>query len=101
MLLGYTFSTFARTQMQAMQLTFFFFLPSILLSGFMFPFHGMPGWAQDIGEIFPLTHFLRVVRAVMLKGANLHDIGLEFAMLALFIPIYAILALTRFRRTLD
>ena len=100
-LLGYTFSTFARTQMQAMQLTFFFFLPSILLSGFMFPFHGMPGWAQAIGQIFPLTHFLRVVRAVMLKGANLHDIGFELAMLALFIPIYAVLALTRFRRTLD
>ncbi len=100
-LLGYTLSSFARTQMQAMQLTFFFFLPSILLSGFMFPFHGMPGWAQAFGETFPLTHFLRVVRAVMLKGANLDDIGLEFAALALFVPIYAGLALTRFRRTLD
>jgi ABC-2 type transport system permease protein len=84
-----------------MQLTFFFFLPSLLLSGFMFPFHGMPGWAQDFGQTFPLTHFLRVVRAVMLKGANFRDIGFELAVLALFVPIYAALALTRFRRTLD
>jgi ABC-2 type transport system permease protein len=100
-LLGYTFSTFARTQMQAMQLTFFFFLPSILLSGFMFPFHGMPVWAQDVGEILPLTHFLRVVRAVMLKGANLGQVGFELSILGLFVAIYAFLALTRFRRTLD
>jgi ABC-2 type transport system permease protein len=100
-LLGYTFSTFARTQMQAMQLTFFFFLPSILLSGFMFPFHGMPDWAQDVGQIFPLTHFLRVVRAVMLKGANLNDVGFELTILGLFVLVYAFLALTRFRRTLD
>ena len=100
-LLGYTFSTFARTQMQAMQLTFFFFLPSILLSGFMFPFHGMPDWAQDVGQIFPLTHFLRVVRAVMLKGANLNDVGFELTILGLFVLAYAFLALTRFRRTLD
>ncbi len=70
-LLGYTISTIARTQMQAMQLTFFFFLPSILLSGFMFPYRGMPGWAQAFGEILPLTHFLRIIRAVMLKGAEL------------------------------
>ena len=69
--LGYTSRRVARNQMQAMQMTFFFFLPSILLSGFMFPFRGMPGWAQVIGEIFPLTHFLRIVRAVMLKGAEL------------------------------
>ena len=69
-LLGYTISTVARTQMQAMQLTFFFFLPSLLLSGFMFPYRGMPDWAQTLGEIFPLTHFLRIVRAVMLKGAD-------------------------------
>jgi len=100
-LLGYTFSTFARTQMQAMQLTFFFFLPSILLSGFMFPFHGMPAWAQNVGEIFPLTHFLRVVRAVMLKGANLDQVGFELSILWLFVAIYAFLALTRFRHTLD
>ena len=100
-LLGYTISTLARTQMQAMQLTFFFFLPSLLLSGFMFPFDGMPGWARALGETFPLTHFLRVVRAVMLKGATMHDIGFEFGVLALFIPIYALLALMRFRKTLD
>ena len=65
--------------MQAMQLTFFFFLPSILLSGFMFPYRGMPGWAQVLGEIFPLTHFLRVIRAVMLKGADLGTIARELA----------------------
>jgi ABC-2 type transport system permease protein len=100
-LLGYTISTMARTQMQALQLTFFFFLPSILLSGFMFPFRGMPDWAQWIGEIFPLTHFLRIVRAVMLKGATLPDIALETATLGLFILVFALFALLRFRRTLD
>ena len=83
-LLGYTFSTLARSQMQAMQLTFFFLLPSILMSGFMFPFHGMPDWAQDLGSLLPMTHFLRVVRAVMLKGANWSEIGFEFALLARF-----------------
>ena len=72
--LGYTFSTIARNQMQAMQMTFFFFLPSILLSGFMFPFRGMPGWAQVIGEAIPLTHYLRVVRTVMLKGGGLAEV---------------------------
>ncbi|WP_274423765.1 ABC transporter permease [Chelativorans sp. YIM 93263] len=100
-LLGYTISTVARTQMQALQLTFFFFLPSILLSGFMFPFRGMPVWAQWIGEIFPLTHFLRVIRAVMLKGAELSAVALETSVLALFILAYAAIALMRFRRTLD
>lgn len=100
-LLGYTISTVANTQMQALQLTFFFFLPSILLSGFMFPFRGMPFWAQWIGEIFPLTHFLRVVRAVMLKGADMPAVAFEIAVLAAFILAYAAIALTRFRRTLD
>ncbi|MER2605793.1 MAG: ABC transporter permease [Siculibacillus sp.] len=100
-LLGYFISTFAATQMQAMQLTFFFFLPSLMLSGFMFPFSGMPGWAQTIGECFPLTHFLRIVRAVMLKGAELPAIAWEWSMLAVFIVLYAGFALTRFRRTLD
>ena len=99
--LGYTFSTFARSQMQAMQLTFFFLLPSILLSGFMFPFRGMPAWAQALGNILPMTHFLRVVRAVMLKGANWSEIGFEFSVLALYVPAFALLALLRFRRTLD
>jgi ABC-2 type transport system permease protein len=100
-LLGYTFSTLARTQMQAMQLTFFFLLPSILMSGFMFPFRGMPDWARFIGNLLPMTHFLRVVRAIMLKGADLHEIGGEFAILSVFVPIFATLALLRFRRTLD
>ncbi|WP_163272292.1 ABC transporter permease [Chelativorans alearense] len=100
-LLGYTISTIARTQMQAMQLTFFFFLPSLLLSGFMFPFRGMPQWAQWLGETFPLTHFLRVIRAVMLKGADLPAVAFETGILALFILIYAAIALMRFRRTLD
>jgi ABC-2 type transport system permease protein len=100
-LLGYTFSTLARTQMQAMQLTFFFFLPSILLSGFMFPFSGMPGWAKVIGELLPLTHFLRVVRGIMLKGSTFADMQWEIAALALFALAFAGLALLRFRRTLD
>jgi ABC-2 type transport system permease protein len=100
-LLGYTISTVARTQMQAMQLTFFFFLPSLLLSGFMFPFRGMPDWAQWLGEIFPLTHFLRVIRAIMLKGADWQTVSFEIAILCVFIVAYAGLALMRFRRTLD
>ena len=100
-LLGYTFSTLARSQMQAMQLTFFFFLPSLMLSGFMFPFRGMPDWAQVLGQIFPLTHFLRVIRAVMLKGADFVTISNEIGALVLFVVIYAGLALLRFRRTLD
>lgn len=100
-LLGYTISTMARSQMQAMQLTFFFFLPSLLLSGFMFPYRGMPGWAQVLGEIFPLTHFLRVTRAVMLKGADFHAIGAEVGWLVLFVGVFAGTALLRFRRTLD
>jgi ABC-2 type transport system permease protein len=100
-LLGYTFSTLARTQMQAMQLTVFFFLPSILLSGFMFPFRGMPAWAQWLGEVLPLTHFLRLVRAVMLKGADLGNVRAPVAALVVFVLVYALLALSRFRRTLD
>ncbi|WP_322989453.1 ABC transporter permease [Hoeflea sp.] len=100
-LLGYAFSTVARTQMQAMQLTFFFFLPSLLLSGFMFPYRGMPGWAQMLGEIFPLTHFLRIIRAVMLKGADMQGVAVPLAALFLFVAVFAALALARFRRTLD
>ena len=101
LLLGYVFSTAARNQMQAMQLTFFFFLPSILLSGFMFPFSGMPRWAQWIGEFLPLTHFLRIVRAVMLKGADWPAVVQEMTALAAFIAVFAGMALLRFRRTLD
>jgi ABC-2 type transport system permease protein len=100
-LLGYAFSTLARTQMQAMQLTFFFFLPSLLLSGFMFPFRGMPDMGAALGEIFPLTHFLRIIRAVMLKGADLQAVASPLAALVLFVAGFAILALARFRRTLD
>jgi len=100
-LLGYTISTLATSQMQAMQLTFFFFLPSMLLSGFMFPFRGMPDWAQMLGELLPLTHFLRIIRAVMLKGSDWQAISFEVSMLVVFIVVYAGLALMRFRRTLD
>lgn len=101
LVLGYLISTVARTQMQAMQLTFFFFLPSLLLSGFMFPYRGMPGWAQALGEIFPLTHFLRFIRAVMLKGAGLDAVARPLAALTIFAAVLTILALLRFRRTLD
>lgn len=99
--LGYTISTFTRTQMQAMQLTFFFFLPSLLLSGFMFPFRGMPLWAQWLGEFFPLTHFNRLVRSVMLKGGDFDAVSAPFFSLVLFSLFFALLALARFRRTLD
>lgn len=99
--LGYTISTLARTQMQAMQLAFFVFLPSILLSGFMFPFRGMPKWAQGLGELLPLTHFLRLVRAVMLKGADYAAVSAPLAALTLFAIAFAGLALLRFRNTLD
>jgi ABC-2 type transport system permease protein len=87
--------------MQAMQMTFFVFLPSILLSGFMFPFKGMPVWAQVIGEVIPLTHFLRIVRGVMLKGSGLPEIAPSIWPLALFWLAIATVALVRYRRTLD
>ncbi len=99
--LGYTFSTLARTQMQAMQMTFFFFLPSILLSGFMFPFRGMPVWAQWIGEVLPLTHCLRIVRGIVLKGNGLADIMPELWAMVAFWGAVGLLALLRYRRTLD
>ncbi len=99
--LGFTISTVARNQLQAMQMTFFFFLPSLLLSGFMFPFRGMPGWAQDVGEIFPLTHFLRVVRGVLLKGNSAADIAPHLWPIAAFMFTMAAIALLRYRRTLD
>lgn len=100
-LLGYMISTVSDTQLQAMQLTFFFFLPSLLLSGFMFPYRGMPGWAQILGEIFPLTHFLRIIRAVMLKGTGFAAVQTEMLVLVLFVVLFASLALLRFKRTLD
>jgi ABC-2 type transport system permease protein len=99
--LGYTISTVARSQMQAMQMTFFVFLPSILLSGFMFPFLGMPGWAQVVGEAIPLTHFLRVVRGIMLKGAAFPEVWPNVWPLALAWVVLAAIALLRYRRTLD
>jgi ABC-2 type transport system permease protein len=99
--LGYTFSTLARTQMQAMQMTFFFFLPSILLSGFMFPFRGMPEWAQWIGQALPLTHFNRIVRGITLKGSDLSAIAPDLWPIAAFLLIVSTVALVRYRRTLD
>ena len=99
--LGFLFSTVARSQMQAMQMTFFVFLPSILLSGFMFPFHGMPGWAQAIGQVLPTTHFIRAVRAIMLKGADFADVIPDLWPLALIFCVIATLAMLRYRRTLD
>ncbi len=101
LMLGYLISTVAKTQMQAMQMTFFIFLPSILLSGFMFPFAAMPGWAQAIGEALPITHFLRIVREVVLKGAQMPDIVGDLGPLALITLALATIALARFRRTLD
>jgi ABC-2 type transport system permease protein len=98
---GYTFSTIARNQLQAVQMTFMFFLPSILLSGFMFPFRGMPQWAQVIGEVLPLTHFVRIARGVMLKGNTLADMQTDVAALAVFMLAAMGLALLRFRTTLD
>ncbi|KZL04578.1 Inner membrane transport permease YbhR [Pseudovibrio axinellae] len=100
-LLGYFISTVATTQMQALQIAFFFFLPSLLLSGFMFPYAGMPEWAQKLGEVFPLTHFLRVVRAILLKGAEWHEVSASVYMLFLFVALLSLLALKRFKRTLD
>ncbi|MFT4767419.1 MAG: ABC-2 type transport system permease protein [Glaciecola sp.] len=99
--LGFTFSTVAKSQMQAMQLTFFFFLPSLLLSGFMFPFRGMPIWAQTLGEVFPLTHFLRVVRGVMLKDANLVQLQTPLLAMIAFTVVVMAVAMLRYRRTLD
>jgi ABC-2 type transport system permease protein len=98
---GITFSTLSRNQMQAMQMTFFFFLPSILLSGFMFPFRGMPNWAQAIGEVLPLTHFLRVVRGIMLKGNGLAETWPNVWPLLLFMLVVLTIGLKRYRRTLD
>jgi ABC-2 type transport system permease protein len=98
---GITFSTIARNQLQAMQMTFFFFLPSMLLSGFMFPFRGMPRWAQAIGEVLPLTHFLRVVRGILLKGNGLADVLPELWPIGLFAAVAMTISVLRYRRTLD
>ncbi len=99
--LGFLFSTVARNQMQAMQMSFFYLLPSILLSGFMFPFAAMPGWAQALGTAIPSTHFMRVIRKIMLKGADLADIVPDLRALMIILTVVTILAMLRYKRTLD
>ncbi len=99
--MGITFSTVAQNQLQAIQLSFFFFLPSLLLSGFMFPFRGMPQWAQSIGEMLPLTHFLRIVRGIMLKGSGMEEVVLQLWQVALFAAVALMIGVTRYRQTLD
>jgi len=99
--LGITISTVAKNQLQAMQMTFFVFLPSILLSGFMFPFRGMPQWAQWLGEVFPLTHFLRIVRGILLKGNGVAEIAQDVWPLALFAAFLLTVGVKRYRQTLD
>ena len=99
--IGYTFSTVAQNQLQAMQMSIMFFLPNILLSGFMFPFAGMPVWAQWVGEMLPLTHYLRIVRSIMLKGATLSDLHYDALAMAGLMLVAMTIAVTRFRRTLD
>ena len=98
---GITFSTIARNQRQAMQMGMFFFLPNILLSGYMFPFRGMPGWAQDIGECLPLTHFLRIVRGILLKGNGLVEVAPDLWPIALFLVVMLAIGIKRYRQTLD
>ena len=99
--IGYTFSTVAQNQLQAMQMSMMFFLPNILLSGFIFPFAGMPIWAQWIGEALPLTHYIRIVRSIMLKGSNLADLHYDAIAMFVLMLIAMTIAVTRFRRTLD
>jgi ABC-2 type transport system permease protein len=99
--MGYTLSTVAANQLQAIQMTFFVFLPSMLLSGFLFPFYGMPRWAQFIGECLPLTHYLRIVRSVMLKGSGFIDLAADAGALAAFTLVVMTIAVMRFRQTLD
>jgi len=98
---GITFSTIAKNQLQAMQMSFFFFLPSILLSGFMFPFRGMPSWAQHIGSVLPLTHFLRLVRGILLKGNGLTEAATHIWPIALFVAVVMTIGVKRYRQTLD
>ena len=98
---GITISTLARNQLQAMQMSFFFFLPSLLLSGFMFPFRGMPEWAQVIGQALPLTHFLRVLRGILLKGNGFADVAGELWPILLFGVVVMTIGVLRYRRTLD
>jgi ABC-2 type transport system permease protein len=99
--LGITFSSIARNQLQAMQMTFFFFLPSMLLSGFMFPFRGMPEWAQWVGSILPLTHFLLLVRGIMLKGNDFLDLVPQIWPIVAFMLVVILIGLGFYKRTLD
>ena len=99
--LGLVISTMVQTQFQAMQVTVFFLMPSILLSGFMFPFDGMPRAAQWIAEILPMTHFMRLIRGVILRGATLPELSTELAILAGFILIAMAIAILRFNKRLD
>ena len=99
--IGYTFSTVAQNQLQAMQMSIMFFLPNILLSGFVFPFAGMPVWAQWIGECLPLTHYLRIVRAIMLKGSSVSELHYDAAVMLALMLVAMTIAVARFRRTLD
>ncbi|HEY6419256.1 MAG TPA: ABC transporter permease [Candidatus Binataceae bacterium] len=98
---GFTFSTLATNQLQAMQMSLFFFLPSLLLSGFLYPFRGMPVWAQWIGELLPLTHFMRIVRGILLKGNRFSEVSPDLWAIVLFLLIVSTIALRRYRRTLD
>src|SRR6185369_1019616 len=98
--LGITFSSIARNQLQAMQMTFFFFLPSILLSGFMFPYRGMPEWAQWVASVLPLTHFLVLVRGIMLKGNELHDLWPQIWPILAFMLVVILLGLRFYKKTL-
>ena len=99
--MGLTFSTLAKNQLQATQSAMFFFLPSILLSGFMFPFHGMPLWAQYLGNCLPLTHFLIIVRGIIMRGNGWTDIYPEMIYILIFMFIVMAIALRRYRHTLD
>jgi ABC-2 type transport system permease protein len=99
--IGVTFSSLARNMTQAMQMSIFFLLPSILLSGFMFPFRGMPGWAQALGELLPITHFLRIVRGILLKGHGLAEVWHSLWPMAVFTVVVMALGVRRYRRTLD
>jgi ABC-2 type transport system permease protein len=99
--MGITFSTLAKNQLQAVQMTFFFFLPSLLLSGFMFPFRSMPEWAQVIGELPPLTHFLRIIRGILLKGNGFQEALQQLWQIPLFAAVVLAVGVKRYRKTLD
>jgi ABC-2 type transport system permease protein len=98
---GLTFSSLAQNQLQAVQMTFFFFLPSLLLSGFMFPFRGMPVWAQWVGSVLPLTHFLRIVRGILLKGNTFIQIWPSIWPILIFLVVAIVIGAGMYKRTLD